>query len=134
MKLIVLFCLFCSLLFGESNSTKEFPFEMAKSPLESINLFQYFGVILVLVGLLVFLVYIKRRINNENSFRFFKPQDKEAVKVISTTQLCIGSKLVVFESNNTRYLVVFSQNGALLVDKYDVSHFGDMLQQQQNEK
>lgn len=45
-----------SSLQGMSSDSKisEFAFEMGKSPLESINMLQYFGVILILVGLLIF--------------------------------------------------------------------------------
>ncbi len=55
-----------SSLQGMSSDSKisEFAFEMGKSPLESINMLQYFGVILILVGLLIFLWYVKNRLNS----------------------------------------------------------------------
>lgn len=135
MKYFLFLSIFVCSLFGsnlENNNT--FPFEMAKSPLESINMFQYAGVIFVLVGLLLLLLFVKRKINNQSSIGLFKSKFKEGdVKVISNTQFGLGNRLLVFEVYGIRYLVTFSQNNMLLIDKYAIQDFDDLLNKE-NEK
>ena len=36
----------------------------------------------------------------------------------------------VFENNQNRYIVILSQNGATLVDKYLIKDFGVLLEQE----
>lgn len=119
------------------DSNPEFAFEMGKSPLENINLLQYFGVILILVGLLLFLWYIKTRLNapqvkcaqsNVLGALFDKKNLASAVQVQSITTLGFHSKLVVFEAYGKRYLVIVSSNGAQLVDSYSLE-----IESQQNQ-
>lgn len=107
----------------------EFAFEMGKSPLENINLLQYFGVILILVGLLLFLWYVKTRLNapqvklsqsNVLGVLFDKKNLSSAVQVQSVATLGFHSKLVVFEAYGKRYLVIVYSNGAQLVDSYSL--------------
>ena len=74
MKIVLIILSFITFLFAEdkdsleqglkfySENNQTFPFEMAKSPLESINFYQYSGVILVLIGLLILLWYVKKRL------------------------------------------------------------------------
>ncbi|WP_290882671.1 hypothetical protein [Helicobacter sp.] len=111
------------------DSHSEFAFEMGKSPLENINLLQYFGVILILVGLLLFLWYVKTRLNTPQvkcaqssvlGALFDKKNLSSAVQVQSITTLGFHSKLVVFEAYGKRYLVIVSPNGAQLVDSYSL--------------
>ncbi|OCR09791.1 hypothetical protein BA184_05790, partial [Helicobacter pullorum] len=101
---------------------------MAKSPLESINFYQYSGVILVLIGLLILLWYIKKRL-------YYKEQKLSLVdffkkKEANSFSLSMNAKLVVFEIYQKRYIVILSQNGATLVDKYSIKDFGELLEQE----
>lgn len=123
-----------SLSFNKFQNGKDsFPFEMAKSPLESIDLFQYIGVILILVGLLIFLWYVKNRIashKNHSLLQIFKNREKvNDVNVVSTMALGIQTKLIVFEAYGIRYLILLSSNGVSIVDKYDVKKFEELLQE-----
>lgn len=111
------------------SSTQEFAFEMGKSPLEGINMLQYFGVILILVGLLVFLWYVKTRLNNpqirlSKISTFGLLSDKKnlpsAVQIESIMALGFNSKLIVFEAYHKRYLVIVNPNGTKVVDSYSL--------------
>lgn len=118
---------------GENNQT--FPFEMAKSPLESINLLQYSGVILILVGLLVLLWYVRKRVyykepSNALLDFFKKKQEGSAVKILSIAPLSPNHKIAIFEVHKMRYIVVLSPNGATLVDKCPLEDFGELLKQE----
>ena len=42
----------------------------------------------------------------------------------------MNAKLVVFEIYQKRYIVILSQNGATLVDKYLIKDFGELLEQE----
>lgn len=112
-----------------------FPFEMAKSPLESIDLFQYIGVILILVGLLIFLWYVKNRIATHKSYSllgmFKNKENIKDINVIATTSLGFQTKLIVFEAYGIRYLVLLSPNGINVLDKYDTKKFEGLLQEKQ---
>ncbi|WP_297810724.1 hypothetical protein [uncultured Helicobacter sp.] len=157
-------CFFCTILsanstISENNTTKpllqgmkpdseslKFPFETGKSPLESVNMLQYFGVILILVGLLLFLWYVKNRLNapqiksskaNVLGALFDKGDLQSVVQVQSVTTLGFNSKLVIFEAYNRRYLVVLSPNDATLLDSYNVEllesgaqEFKELLEQE----
>ncbi len=121
----------------------EFAFEMGKSPLENINLLQYFGVILILVGLLLFLWYIKTRLNapqvklSQSSVLgalFDKKNPSSAVQVQSVTTLGFHSKLVVFDAYEKRYLVIVYSNGAKLVDSYSLEAESQQSQAQESFK
>lgn len=120
-----------SSLQGMSSDSKisEFAFEMGKSPLESINMLQYFGVILILVGLLIFLWYVKNRLNspqikatkpNVLGALFDAKNSTSAVQVQSITTLGLNSKLIVFEAYQKRYLVILGNSYAKLVDSYSI--------------
>lgn len=119
-----------SLLQGMSSDSKisEFTFEMGKSPLESINMLQYFGVILILVGLLIFLWYVKNRLNSPQIKTtkanvlgaLFDKNSTSAVQIQSITTLGLNSKLIVFEAHQKRYLVILGNNYAKLVDSYSI--------------
>ncbi|MCI5969399.1 hypothetical protein [Helicobacter sp.] len=123
----------------DTESHNMFPFETGKSPLDNISGFQYFGVILVLLGLLAFLWSVKNRLNSpkmkahQSPLRFFSKETKEGdgrVEVQSVTTLGAQSKLVIFEAYNKRYLVVLNPNGTMLIDSYETkSMFKDMLEQ-----
>ncbi|TLD86316.1 hypothetical protein [Helicobacter sp. MIT 05-5294] len=111
------------------SSLQEFAFETGKSPLDSMNMLQYLGVILLLVGLLMFLWIIKTRLNNPQvklnkasalGALFDKKNPQSAVQVESIVALGLNSKLVVFEAYDKRYLVIISPNGAKLVDSYSL--------------
>ncbi|EES89097.1 hypothetical protein [Helicobacter canadensis] len=140
----ILFCVAISIAQDKIESTKileesskAFPFEMAKSPLESINLFQYSGVILILVGLLVLLWYVRKRVyykdSNNNFLDFFKKNPKDfPITILSNTPLSLNTKLVVFELYKMRYIVILNQNGATLVDKYPLEDFGELLKQEKH--
>ncbi|WDL75160.1 hypothetical protein IP360_01725 [Helicobacter winghamensis] len=162
MKAIVLFVLFfCIFAFGADNATSskeildllqeqklessnEFPFQMGQSPLEGISGFQYFGVILILLGLLAFLWVVKNRLNSPkakirtNPLKFFSKEVKEGenqIEIKSVTTLGVQSKLVVFEAYNKRYLVILNPNDTTLIDSYEIkSAFKDMLEQENNAK
>lgn len=125
------------------DSNSEFAFEMGKSPLENINLLQYFGVILILVGLLLFLWYVKTRLNapqvklSQSSVLgalFDKKNLSSAVQVQSVTTLGFHSKLVVFEAYGKRYLVIVYSNGAKLVDSYHLEAESQQSQAQESFK
>lgn len=119
-----------SLLQGMSSNSKisEFAFEMGKSPLESINMLQYFGVILILVGLLIFLWYVKNRLNSPQIKTtkanvlgaLFDKNSTSAVQIQSITTLGLNSKLIVFEAHQKRYLVILGNSYAKLVDSYSI--------------
>lgn len=119
-----------SLLQGMSSDSKisEFTFEMGKSPLESINMLQYFGVILILVGLLIFLWYVKNRLNSPQIKTtkanvlgaLFDKNSTSAVQIQSITTLGLNSKLIVFEAHQKRYLVILGNSYAKLVDSYSI--------------
>lgn len=119
-----------SLLQGMSSDSKisEFAFEMGKSPLESINMLQYFGVILILVGLLIFLWYVKNRLNSPQIKTtkanvlgaLFDKNSTSAVQIQSITTLGLNSKLIVFEAHQKRYLVILGNSYAKLVDSYSI--------------
>lgn len=137
----ILFCLSINLAQDKVESTKileesnkTFPFEMAKSPLESINVFQYSGVILILVGLLVLLWYVRKRVyykDNNNFLDFFKKNPKDfPITILSSTPLSLNAKLIVFELYKMRYIVILNQNGATLVDKYPIEDFGELFKQE----
>ena len=119
------------------DSTQTFPFETGKSPLDSVNGFQYFGVILVLVGLLAFLWYLKNRINaprvSKNPLQKFfdKGDNAESVHIRSVTTLTAQNKLIVFEAYGKRYLVTINQGQTTLLDSYliDSKAFKDLLEQ-----
>ncbi|MBX7490662.1 hypothetical protein [Helicobacter turcicus] len=124
---------------SNAESQNLFPFETGRSPLEGISGFQYFGVILILLGLLAFLWYVKNRLNvpklkvRTGSFRFFNKDANESegqIDVQSVTALSVQSKLVVFEAYNKRYLVILNPNDTTLIDSYEIkSTFKDMLDQ-----
>ena len=119
-----------SLLQGMLSDSKisEFTFEMGKSPLESINMLQYFGVILILVGLLIFLWYVKNRLNSPQIKTtkanvlgtLFDKNSTSAVQIQSITTLGLNSKLIVFEAHQKRYLVILGNSYAKLVDSYSI--------------
>ncbi|AWI33390.1 hypothetical protein [Helicobacter apodemus] len=112
-----------------------FPFEMAKPPLESIDLFQYVGVILILVGLLIFLWYVKNRVTshkNHSLLELFKNKENiNDINVTSTMSLGFQTKLIIFEAYGIRYLVLLSPNGVSMVDKYNIKKFEGLLQEEQ---
>ncbi|WP_299549781.1 hypothetical protein [uncultured Helicobacter sp.] len=118
-------------------SKNEFPFEMGQSPLAGISGFQYFGVILILLGLLAFLWVVKNRLNSPkikartSPLKFFdKDASVEEVQVQSVTTLSVQSKLIVFEAYNKRYLVILNSNETTLIDSYEIKNvFKDMLEQ-----
>ncbi len=120
---------------GINENNQVFPFEMAKSPLEGINLLQYSGVILILVGLLVLLWYVRKRVYCKEPSNvlldFFRKKEEDCmVKILSITSLSPNNKLVIFEVYKMRYIVVLSQNGVILVDKYPLEDFGELLKQE----
>ncbi len=160
MRAFVYFCLLCVCVLcahGDSNSSalpllqKEwqqtqqepkdmFPFETGKSPLENISFLQYFGVILILVGLLVLLWIIKNRLNhphlrkpsNPLSKFFTKETGTECVQIESITTLGINNRLIIFEAYQKRYFVIINQNQIALIDSYplkDGECFKDLLEQ-----
>ncbi len=112
-----------------------FPFEMAKPPLASIDLFQYVGVILILVGLLIFLWYVKNRVSTHKSYsllEFFKNKENiNDINVTSTMSLGFQTKLIIFEAYGIRYLVLLSPNGVSMADKYNIKKFEGLLQEEQ---
>lgn len=108
----------------------QFSFETGKSPLESVSMLQYSGVILILIGLLLFLWYVKNRLNapqikmrktNVFGALFDKENLPNVVQVESITTLGINSKLIVFEAYEKRYLVILSPNNTTLVDSYKIT-------------
>ncbi|WP_104721884.1 hypothetical protein [Helicobacter mesocricetorum] len=145
MRILLFYCiLLLNGLAQESSSTSlnkfqssndGFPFEMAKSPLESIDLFQYIGVILILVGLLIFLWYAKNRITshkNHSLLELFKNKENlNDISIVATMTLGIQTKLVIFEAYGIRYLVLLSPNGISIVDKYNIKNFERLLQEKQ---
>lgn len=118
-------------------SENVFPFETGKSPLDAISGLQYFGVILILVGLLAVLWSVKNRFNaprmkmRTSPLKFFS-KEKEGegqVEVQSVTTLGVQSQLVVFEAYNKRYFVVVNSNCTTLIDAYAIkSTFEGMLE------
>ncbi|OCR03065.1 hypothetical protein BA184_06400 [Helicobacter pullorum] len=146
MKIVLVILSFIAFLFAEdkdsleqglkfsSENNQTFPFEMAKSPLESINFYQYSGVILVLIGLLILLWYIKKRLYYKEQklslVDFFKKKEANSIQIVSSFSLSMNAKLVVFEIYQKRYIVILSQNGATLVDKYSIKDFGELLEQE----
>ena len=146
MKIVLVILSFIAFLFAEdkdsleqglkfySENNKTFPFEMAKSPLESINFYQYSGVILVLIGLLILLWYVKKRLYYKEQklslVDFFKKKEANSIQIVSSFSLSMNAKLVVFEIYQKRYIVILSQNGATLVDKYSIKDFGELLEQE----
>lgn len=146
MKIVLVILSFIAFLFSEdkdsleqglkfsSENNQTFPFEMAKSPLESINFYQYSGVILVLIGLLILLWYIKKRLYYKEQklslVDFFKKKEANSIQIVSSFSLSMNAKLVVFEIYQKRYIVILSQNGATLVDKYSIKDFGELLEQE----
>ena len=146
MKIVLIILSFIAFLFAEdkdsleqglkfsSENNQTFPFEMAKSPLESINFYQYSGVILVLIGLLILLWYIKKRLYYKEQklslVDFFKKKEANSIQIVSSFSLSMNAKLVVFEIYQKRYIVILSQNGATLVDKYSIKDFGELLEQE----
>lgn len=118
-------------------SENGFPFETGKSPLDEISGLQYFGVILVLIGLLAVLWTVKNRLNaprmkvRTSPLKFFNKEKESGgkVEVQSITTLSAQSKLVVFEAYNRRYLVILNPNDTTLIDSYDIkSVFKNMLE------
>ena len=146
MKIVLVILSFITFLFSEdkdsleqglkfsSENNQTFPFEMAKSPLESINFYQYSGVILVLIGLLILLWYIKKRLYYKEQklslVDFFKKKEANSIQIVSSFSLSMNAKLVVFEIYQKRYIVILSRNGATLVDKYSIKDFGELLEQE----
>ena len=146
MKIVLVILSFITFLFSEdkdsleqglkfsSENNQTFPFEMAKSPLESINFYQYSGVILVLIGLLILLWYVKKRlyykVQKLSLVDFFKKKEANSIQIVSSFSLSMNTKLVVFEIYQKRYIVILSQNGATLVDKYSIKDFGELLEQE----
>lgn len=146
MKIVLVILSFIAFLFAEdkdsleqglkfsSENNQTFPFEMAKSPLESVNFYQYSGVILVLIGLLILLWYIKKRLYYKEQklslVDFFKKKEANSIQIVSSFSLSMNAKLVVFEIYQKRYIVILSQNGATLVDKYSIKDFGELLEQE----
>lgn len=146
MKIVLVILSFIAFLFAEdkdsleqglkfsSENNQTFPFEMAKSPLESINFYQYSGVILVLIGLLILLWYVKKRLYYKEQklslVDFFKKKEANSIQIVSSFSLSMNAKLVVFEIYQKRYIVILSQNGATLVDKYSIKDFGELLEQE----
>ncbi|WP_455940935.1 hypothetical protein [Helicobacter pullorum] len=146
MKIVLVILSFITFLFSEdkdsleqglkfsSENNQTFPFEMAKSPLESINFYQYSGVILVLIGLLILLWYVKKRLYYKEQklslVDFFKKKEANSIQIVSSFSLSMNTKLVVFEIYQKRYIVILSQNGATLVDKYSIKDFGELLEQE----
>lgn len=119
------------LLQDQEESGESFPFAVGKSPLEGVSGFGYFGVLLILLGLLAFLWSIKHRLNTPKikMLRFFDKQSKGEVQICSITPLNVQHKLIVFEAYNKRYLVVLGTNSTALIDAYEIRHFKDMLEQ-----
>lgn len=146
MKIVLVILSFITFLFSEdkdsleqglkfsSENNQTFPFGMAKSPLESINFYQYSGVILVLIGLLILLWYVKKRLYYKEQklslVDFFKKKEANSIQIVSSFSLSMNAKLVVFEIYQKRYIVILSQNGATLVDKYLIKDFGELLEQE----
>ncbi|WP_191337545.1 hypothetical protein [Helicobacter pullorum] len=146
MKIVLVILSFITFLFAgdkdsleqglkfSSENNQTFPFEMAKSPLESINFYQYSGVILVLIGLLILLWYVKKRLYYKEQklslVDFFKKKEANSIQIVSSFSLSMNAKLVVFEIYQKRYIVILSQNGATLVDKYSIKDFGELLEQE----
>ncbi|MDE5603173.1 MAG: hypothetical protein K2I71_04555 [Helicobacter sp.] len=116
--------------FQDNNS---FPFEMGKSPLESVDLLQYIAIILILVGLLIFLWYIKNHITSYKNYSlleiFKNKENTNDINVVSTLTLGFQTKLIVFEAYGIRYLVLLSPNGVSIVDKYNIKKFEGLLQE-----
>ena len=140
-----LFFFFCN-LFAQNTDSKNaqnaleqskevatnFPFTMAKSPLENISIFQYSGVLLILFGLVLVLFFIKKYLNKTNGSvklnEIFKKKEAfDEVKILSQTNLNLTTKLIIFEAYEHRYLVIIGQNGIEVVDKYPLIEFGDCL-------
>ena len=146
MKIVLVILSFITFLFSgdkdsleqglkfSSENNQTFPFEMAKSPLKSSNFYQYSGVILVLIGMLILLWYSKKRLYYKEQklslVDFFKKKEANSIQIVSSFSLSMNAKLVVFEIYQKRYIVILSQNGATLVDKYSIKDFGELLEQE----
>ena len=61
---------------------------------------------------------------------FFKKKEANSIQIVSSFSLSMNAKLVVFEIYQKRYIVILSQNGATLVDKYSIKDFGELLEQE----
>ena len=61
---------------------------------------------------------------------FYKKKEANSIQIVSSFSLSMNAKLVVFEIYQKRYIVILSQNGATLVDKYSIKDFGELLEQE----
>ena len=88
--------------------------------------------ILVLIVLLILLWYIKKRLYYKEQklslVDFFKKKEANSIQIVFSFSLSMNAKLVVFEIYQKRYIVILSQNGATLVDKYSIKDFGELLE------
>lgn len=148
MKNFFVFLLFFENVFADTNTqnviekskevAQNFPFEMGKSPLESVSFFQYSGVLLILFGLVLILWFIKKYLNksggNVKISEIFKKNAQDEVKILSQTNLNLSTKLIIFEAYEHRYLVIVGQNGIKVVDKYPLIEFGDCLKDSINKE
>ena len=90
----------------DPQQTLEIPFGMAKSPLDSIGMFQYLGVILILLSLLIILWYVKNFLNKKEniSFNIFKHKTSDSpMRMIANYTLSVQTKLIIFEAYKMRY-------------------------------
>ncbi|MCH5323298.1 MAG: hypothetical protein J1E31_06985 [Helicobacter sp.] len=134
----LLFFVFGFIMLNATETQKQdnnltFAFEMGKSPLESMNFFQYSGIILILLGLLMILWIVNYRLNrtaNPLAFlsNFKKQEGIHAIKLISQINLNLNTKLIIFEAYEYRYLVIVSPNHIKVIDKYAKVDFEDCLQ------
>ncbi|CAM2784685.1 flagellar biosynthetic protein FliO [Helicobacter burdigaliensis] len=106
----------------ESNLT--FPFAMAQSPLESVNKFQYLGVIFVLASLLIFLWYFKKRAKG----RGFVMGNKAGIKILYEANLNLNTKIVIVQIRKMCYVLAINSNNVVLLDKYQ--DFEECLKQE----
>ncbi|MDY3113198.1 MAG: hypothetical protein SOW25_02595, partial [Helicobacter sp.] len=113
-------------LFAKSlEQGQNFSFAAAQSPLDSISIWQYLGVILILLGLLIALWYVKTKLSvpkiaqKKNFLGNILNKDstlKESVMIESITTLNLQNKLIIFNAYNKRYIVLLGQNGATILD------------------
>jgi len=91
----------------------------------NIDLRSYLAVLAVLAALVIVLLIVKKRVGKNvpqvkksGSWLFPKEgAEMEGIKVISQKQIDVKNRIVIFEADGVRYVVIIGSNGTVILDK-----------------